>query len=96
MLQTPDRIEVKPPALHWEGILQQWIFLNKEIFNSTDGEVAAYSYREGPNIGVMAGAAVKAGWVALEQCWSEKKNAEQIFDGRADLMLWRGVHNKRI
>jgi hypothetical protein len=65
-------VDVKPPLNHWEEILEQWVCLNEEIFKRAKGKFAAYSYRERPNIGVMAGAAVRAGWIALEDCWSEK------------------------
>ena len=93
MLKTLERFEVGPPLLHWEGILRQWTFMNKEIFNSSNSKIAPYSFRERPNISVMAGAAIKAGWVALEECWSEKKSQSKesgIYGGRADLILWRG------
>ncbi len=94
-----DRIEVSAPLLHWEGILQRWICLNKEIYHATKGEFAPYSCRERPNIGVMACAAVKAGWAALEECWSEKNakpNAKETYHGRVDLMLWRESRHERI
>jgi hypothetical protein len=94
-----DRIDVKPPLQSWKEILEQWVYLNEEIFKCANGNFAAYSYRERPNIGVIAGAAVKAGWVALEECWSEKEEilgVKNIYHGRADLWLWRDVHHERI
>jgi hypothetical protein len=72
------------------------VYLNKEIFRCSKGRFAAYSYRERPNIGVLAGAAVKAGWVALEECWSQKEgvlSAKGLYHGRADLWLWRDVQH---
>ena len=80
------KVDVKPPLKHWEEILEQWVSLNEELFKHAKGKFAAYSYRERTNISVMAGAAVRAGWIALEECWSEKegstlgvKNVELIF-----------------
>lgn len=88
-----DRIEVSAPLLHWKGILEQWVWLNKEIYNATKGEFAAYSYRERTNIGVMACAAMKAGWAAFQECCSEK-NA-RLTPGRVDLMLsCNGFHEQ--
>lgn len=94
-----ERNEAKRPFLYWKAILKEWITLNKQIFNCAKGEFAAYSYGERPNIGVMAGAAVKAGWVALEECWSEKTGilgAKKPYDGRADLWLWQNPHHEKI
>jgi hypothetical protein len=89
-------VDVKSPLKHWEEILEQWVRLNREIFEHAKGKFAAYSYRERPNVGVMAGAAVRAGWVALEECWSEKEGALSVRNGRADLWLWRDIHHERI
>jgi hypothetical protein len=89
-------INVKPPLKHWEDILEQWISLNREIFEHAKGKFAAYSYRERPNVGVMSAAAVRAGWIALEECWSEKDGASGVRNGRADLWLWRNIHHERI
>jgi hypothetical protein len=89
-------VDVKSPLKHWEEILEQWVRLNREIFEHAKGKFAAYSYRERPNVGVMAGAAVRAGWVALEECWSEKEGASGVRNGRADLWLWRDIHHERI
>ena len=90
---TLERIEVSAPFLHWRRILREWVRLNKRIYKATKGEFAPYSYRERPNIGVMACAAIKAGWAALEECCSEKNAG--FNSGRVDLTLLRnGFHEK--
>ena len=52
-------VDVKPPLKHWEEILEQWVRLNREIFEHAKGKFAAYSYRERPNVGVIPDSAVK-------------------------------------
>ena len=80
-----ELIQVKKPLIHWQGILEEWVSLVKRIHEDTKGEYSPYSYRERPNIGVLAAAAIKSGWSALEECPIIKNGG----NGRADLMLWK-------
>jgi len=82
-------IETTEELSHWEGILHQWIYINKETYKTTNSVHAPYSYRERPNISALASAAVKAGWLALEECWLPKNNSFNEYHGRADLMIWK-------
>ena len=68
--------------------------MNEEIYKHAKNKdnFAAYSYRERPNISVMAAAAVRAKWIPLEECWSEKEGK----NGRGDLWLWKDVRHERI
>ncbi len=76
---------------HWDATLREWVQLNEEIYRMANKEFAPYSYRERPNVSALAGAAVRAGWLALEECWLSKTDAlQENYDGRADLMLWKG------
>ena len=50
-----------------------------------EGEDAPYYYSERPNIGVLAGAAWKVGWLALEEFGVKKRAKKQA---RADLWIY--------
>jgi hypothetical protein len=87
---VPQLLEVHPSVRHWEEILRQWITLNVEVYTRTNHVLAPYSYRERPNVSALAVAAVRAGWIALEECWLRKKDTIGAeCHGRADLMLWK-------
>lgn len=91
--KTYELNETDKELKEWGGILCQWICLNKGMYESSDkknGIFPPYSFRERPNVGVMAAAAIKDGWFALEECWAEKNEVDSTFDGRADLKIWRG------
>ena len=94
-----DKIVVKPPLRHWQEILEEWVFMNKKITRITNGKFAPYSYKERTNLGVLASAAVKTGWAALEECRTEKSEKEDetlSYQGRADLLLWRDARNDQV
>ncbi|MSP41741.1 MAG: hypothetical protein EXR70_24935 [Deltaproteobacteria bacterium] len=94
-----DHVEVNPAFKHWEELLKKWIELNKTIYMQAGKEYAAYSFRERPNVSVIAGAAVGSGWAALEECWVEKHRTStptRKYEGRADLLLWKGKYHERI
>lgn len=70
---------------HWSLLLKEWHLLIKRycIFMEED-EDAPYYYTERANTGVLAGAAWKAGWIALQE-FSARKRAKSI--GFADLWI---------
>ena len=71
------------------ALLNSWIALVNHTHEVTGGTHAPYSYKEQTNVGILAGAAVNVGWVALEECAFEKKSrADESSDGRVDLSLW--------
>lgn len=87
-------LEVKAVLSHWEPILKEWIKLNKKVYVETKGKNTPYSYKERTNIGFLAGASIKAGWLALEECGTQKTVQETSSAGRADLLLWKEkLHN---
>ena len=57
---------------YWNELLQQWVFLVERVYRITNGKHAVYSYKERTNVGLLAAAAAANGWVALEECSSEK------------------------
>lgn len=70
------------------SLLNSWISLVNHAHELSGGEHAPYSYKEQTNVGILAGAAINIGWVALEECAIEKAGAEQVSGGRVDLSLW--------
>src|SRR5690606_2244641 len=53
---------------------------------------AVYAEKERANTGLLAAAATRNGWVALEECRSQKSDRyldSVEYCGRCDLMLWR-------
>jgi len=94
-----ERHIAKAPLRHWHEILEEWVFMNKKISRVTKGKFVPYSYKERTNLGVLAGAAVKTGWAALEECRAEKAEKEEktlFYPGRADLLLWRDTINDQV
>jgi hypothetical protein len=70
---------------HWSALLKHWHLLIKNycVFMEDD-EDAPYYYTERANTGVLAGAAWRAGWIALQE-FSIKKRGKNI--GYADLWI---------
>jgi len=94
-----DDILVKEPLEYWQEILEEWIFINKRTYRITNKQLAPYGYKERTNIGVLADAAVKTGWIALEECRSEKiakHDKSKTGHGRSDLLLWRDIRHDHV
>ena len=72
------------PLQHWAFLLEEWILLLKRYCRFM-GDDAPYFYSERANIGVLAAAAWRAGWVALEEFGIRKHTKQK---GRADLWFW--------
>lgn len=69
----------------WENIIEEWILLIDRFCRITDGDTP-YWYNERANIGVLAGACWRAGYVALEEFQYEKGYVNKPkWTGRADL-----------
>ena len=78
---------------HWQPVLKEWSFLVRRSYVRTKGRYPSYIFRERANIGVLAAAAWRNGWVAIEEGRSAKKHkrsANVEFAGRTDLLLWHG------
>jgi hypothetical protein len=78
---------------HWEPLLEEWLLLIERYCRVGAGEDAPFIYTERANIGLLAGAAWRCGWIALEEFQYEKgyRNKPK-WNGRADLYL--GSENK--
>ena len=87
-----DYIKVRRPLTYWRELLHEWLFLVHRVYRVSNQKASVYAEKERANTGLLAAAATRNGWVALEECRSQKvdrylENAE--YSGRCDLMLWR-------
>lgn len=71
---------------HWVPLFEEW-FLGIERYCRLTDEDAPYWYNERANISVLAGAAWRCGWVALEEFRCEKKKGREKKTGRSDLWM---------
>lgn len=76
---------------HWDALLEEWLLCIERYCRVTGGEDAPFVYTERANIGILAGAAWRCGWISLEefQCPKGFKNKPK-WNGRADLYLASG------
>lgn len=76
---------------YWRELLEHWVFQVERGYRVTKGSDPVYKYKERTNVGLLAAAATANGWVALEECRSEKlaKEADDSYQGRSDLRIWR-------
>lgn len=90
--------DAKPDHLHWEPLLHEWMFMMQKYHKVT--EDAPYWYTERANVGLLAAAAWRCGYVALEEYGDTKRRAKadaqsaaadtRDYSGRID--LWIGRH----
>lgn len=80
------KIKGRKGLSHWACVLEEWMLSIERYTRIMCGEDAPYYYNERANVSVLAGAAWKAGWVALEEFQSEKgyRNRAKT-NGRTDL-----------
>lgn len=80
------KIKGRKGMSHWACVLEEWVLAIERYTRIMGGEDAPYYYNERANVSVLAGAAWKAGWVALEEFQSEKgyRNKAKT-NGRTDL-----------
>lgn len=84
-----DYVSLKTNDSPLAQLLQQWVELVKQIYTTTAirrAPHAPYSYKEQANVGVLASAASKIGWAALEECAVTRDGNKS--HGRVDLSLW--------
>ncbi|MDP3517870.1 MAG: hypothetical protein Q8S94_11955 [Pseudohongiella sp.] len=87
-----DYLEVRRPLTYWRELLHEWLFLVNRVYRISNQKAAVYAEKERANTGLLAAAATRNGWVALEECRSQKidKYVEDAeYGGRCDLMIWR-------
>lgn len=89
-----DHIEVRRPLTYWKELLNEWVFLVNRVYRISGGQASVYAEKERANTGLLAAAATRNGWVALEECRAQKrdrylKSTKYNYNGRCDLMIWR-------
>jgi hypothetical protein len=94
-----DFVKAKKPLSYWRELLQEWTFMVHRVYRISGGKSSVYSEKERANTGLLAAAAVRNGWVALEECRTQKvdrHSSDQVYDGRCDLVLWRDKRHHEI
>ena len=94
-----DHIKVKRPLGYWKELLQEWVFMVHRVYRVSKKRTSVHAEKERANTGLLAAAATRNGWVALEECRTEKvdkhlKNG--TYHGRCDLVLWRDSRHHEI
>ncbi len=67
-----DFIEVHRPLTYWRELLHDWLFLVNRVYRVSNRNAAVYAEKERANTGLLAAAATRNGWVALEECRAQK------------------------
>jgi hypothetical protein len=79
----------------WEGLFEEWTLLVERYCRLVPGE-APYWHTERANVGLLAGAAWRCGWLALEEFHSTKGDKSETWRGRLDLALHTPTHGYAI
>lgn len=94
-----DFIRAKRPLGYWKELLQEWIFMIHRVYRVSKGRTSVHAEKERANTGLLAAAATRNGWVALEECRTEKIDRfskRYTYSGRCDLVLWRDRRHHEI
>ncbi|WNK20386.1 hypothetical protein P1P91_01485 [Halomonas piscis] len=76
---------VKEELMHWQPLCEEWVLLNERFSRVQEGKEKAYSYREVPNVSMLASAAWRCGNVALQEFLINKEGTDT---GRGRCDLW--------
>lgn len=94
-----DCVKVRKPLLYWRELLQEWTFLVHRVYRVSAQKSAVHAEKERANTGLLAAAATRNGWIALEECRTQKSNKHLNtlqYSGRCDLVLWRDSRHHEI
>lgn len=94
-----DFIRAKRPLGYWNELLQEWVYLVHKVYRVSKGNTSAHAEKERANTGLLAAAATRNGWIALEECKTNKADKyfkNQTYSGRCDLVLWRDRRHHEI
>ena len=94
-----DYAKAKGKLRYWNELLQEWVFMVHRIYRISNKRSAVYAEKERANTGLLAAAAIKNGWVALEESITkkfDKESGKEIYRGRCDLVLWRDQKHHEI
>ena len=80
---------------HWSPMIEEWLLLVERYARVTNGKDAPFLHKELANVSVLAAAAFKAGWVAIQETTIDKSDGfGDTYKGRADLLLISGRSNR--
>jgi hypothetical protein len=91
--------KAKGKLRYWNELLQEWVFMVHRIYRISKKRSAVYAEKERANTGLLAAAAIKNGWVALEESITKKYDKDigkETYRGRCDLVLWRDQKHHEI
>lgn len=94
-----DSVQVKKHLGYWEELLQEWVFMVHRVYRISKELSSVHSEKERSNTGLLAAAAIRNGWVALEESRTEKQDKiskKETYNGRCDLVLWRDQRHHEI
>ena len=94
-----DSVEVKRPLIYWRELLHEWTFMVHRVYRVSGKSNSVHAEKERANTGLLAAAATRTGWVALEESSVEKTDkysAKLTYSGHCDLVLWRDKRHHEI
>ncbi len=94
-----DFTKAKGKLRYWNELLQEWVFMVHRVYRISKKRSAVYAEKERANTGLLAAAAIKNGWIALEESSTQKynkKTGKETYKGRSDLILWRDQRHHEI
>ncbi len=94
-----DYAKAKGKLRYWNELLQEWVFMVHRVYRISKKHSAVYAEKERANTGLLAAAAIKNGWIALEESITQKydkKSGASTYQGRCDLVLWRDQKHHEI
>ncbi len=89
-----DCVEIATEDEPLRSLLETRVVLVRQVYETTNREQAPYAYKEQTNVGILAGAASRIGWAALEECAVKRIIASTEHPGRVDLSLWNDKGQK--
>jgi hypothetical protein len=81
---------------HWHSILEEWILCTERFSRLWNGEETSYLYKEVSNVGTLAAAAWKAGFISSQGIRLEKKKGKENRLGRGDLYIGSDIGDEWI
>ena len=98
-MYVEDYAKAQGKLRYWNELLQEWVFMVHRIYRISKKRSAVYAEKERANTGLLAAAAIKNGWVALEESITkkyDKDTGKETYRGRCDLVLWRDQKHHEI
>jgi hypothetical protein len=81
------QINAKKKLDHWSILLEEWLLMIQRYCRLMEGWDSPYYHSESANRGVLAAAAWRAGWLALEEFPIKKRHITR--EGKGDLWFYQ-------